>query len=553
MADSIAGRASPHATRIAGAATLIAVLTVVARAAGFGRTMVFAWAVGDNDLGDIYFAANLIPNIVFEIVAGGALASLVVPLLAPATAAADRAAVARTTSALLTWALTVLVPLAVLLAVAAEPVISALAGPGAGADQIAAGTQLLRVFAPQLPLYGIGIVLAGVLQAHRRFAWPVLAPLLSSVTVAAAYAVFVAMDGRGTTVAGLSTAGLLVLAVGTTCGVVVLAGCLLPPVWRLGIRVRPGWRFEAQARERVGGLAMAGAVTVAAQHLALLVVLWRGFAGGPEGTWVLFTLAQTIFLLPWAVLAVPVATAAYPGLAEAAATGRHDRYRATLAATTRTTVLLTLLGVAALAALATPIATLLAVLMPGGDPASADRLAAGIAGFAPGLLGYGLFAVLSRALYARGDTRAAALAAVTGWAVVAVAAVALSVVLPAGSRVVALTGANAVGMTALGVALVLAVARGAGRAALAGLTRATLAGTASAALAAGAGWLAGQAVPWGDTPSAVPALGSGILAGGVVGTVFGAVVWLLDRRDARPVAAAVLRRAPRRGATGGAR
>jgi putative peptidoglycan lipid II flippase len=46
---------------------------------------------------------------------------------------------------------------------------------------------MLRVFAPQLPLYGAGIVLTGVLQAHHRFAWPVIAPLLSSVTVMGAY------------------------------------------------------------------------------------------------------------------------------------------------------------------------------------------------------------------------------------------------------------------------------------------------------------------------------------------------------------------------------
>ena len=46
---------------------------------------------------------------------------------------------------------------------------------------------MLRVFAPQLPLYGLGIVLTGVLQAHHRFAWPVIAPLLSSVTVIGAY------------------------------------------------------------------------------------------------------------------------------------------------------------------------------------------------------------------------------------------------------------------------------------------------------------------------------------------------------------------------------
>jgi putative peptidoglycan lipid II flippase len=529
------------ARRIASAAALIAVLTVVARGAGFGRTMVFAWVVGDNDLGDIYLAANTVPNIIFEIVAGGALASLVVPLLAGAVAAGDRAAVSRTTSALLTWTLAVLVPLALVTAFAAHPIVRAL-DHDADPAQVAAGARMLQVFAPQLPLYGIGIVLTGVLQAHRRFAWPVLAPLLSSVTVAAAYLTFALVEPRGTGVAELGTAGLLVLAVGTTLGVVVLAGCLVPPVYRLGVRVRAGWRFETEARRRVGGLAAAGAVTIAAQNVALLVVMRQGLAG-PEGSWVLFILAQTIFLLPWAVLAVPVATAAYPGLAEAAAAGETARYRATLATASRAAVLLSLLGAAALVALARPVATVLAILMPSASLAAVDRLAAGIAGFAPGLLGYGLFAVLSRALYARGDTRAAALAAAGGWAVVAASAVALAAALPGSARVLALTAATSLGMTVLGGGLLLAVARRAGRAALAGVTRAALAGLLAAGLAAGAGWWAAAfSMPDRHPPATGAVVGSGMLAGVVVGVVFGAVAWALDRRDVRPIAAALVRR-----------
>ena len=57
---------------------------------------------------------------------------------------------------------------------------------------------MLRVFAMQLPLYGVGVVLTGVLHAHRRFTWPVLAPLLSSLTVIGAYAAFAAVEGPGT-------------------------------------------------------------------------------------------------------------------------------------------------------------------------------------------------------------------------------------------------------------------------------------------------------------------------------------------------------------------
>ena len=536
--------------RIAGAAALIAVLTVVSRLAGFGRTMVFAWAVGDTDLGDIYLAANLIPNIVFEIVAGGALASLVVPLLAPAIATGDRVAVARTTSALVTWSLAILVPLALLLAAGSRPVITLLASSPAPA-QVDTGARMLTIFAPQLPLYGVGIVLAGVLQAHRRFAWPVLAPLLSSVTVAAAYVGFAGVDGRGADVARLSTAGLLVLAGGTTAGVVVLALCLVPVVGRLGIRVRPRWRFEAGARQRVVGLAAAGSVTVAAQHLALLVVVWRGLAG-PEGTFVLFMLAQAIFLLPWAVLAVPVATAAYPSLAESAATGRHARYRTTLAAATRAAVLLCLAGVAAMVALATPAAELLALLMPATAPESAGRLAAAIVGFAPALVGYGLFAVLSRALYARGEPGAAAAAAALGWAVVAVAVVVLSAVLPVGARVVALTVANSVGMSVLGGALLWAVWRRAGRTALAGLPRAGGAGLVAAGVAAGAGWAAVRLLPpAGSPPTAGGVLLSGMLAGVVVAGVFAVVAWALDRRDVGPMVGAVARRLRRTGGDGG--
>lgn len=531
--------------QIAGAAALIAVLTVAARVAGFGRTLVFAWAVGDNDLGDIYFAANLIPNIIFEIVAGGALASLVVPLLAGAIAVGDRAAVARTASALLSWVVLGLVPLAVVLAVAARPIILAIAG-GSSPEQVEAGVRMLRIFAPQLPLYGMGIVLTGVLQAHRRFAWPVLAPLLSSLTVAATYFGFAALDGRGTDVAGLTSGGLLLLAGGTTAGVVVLAGCLVPPVARLRLRWRPRWRFDPGQRGRLGGLAAAGAVTVAAQHLALLVLLRQGMAG-PEGSWVLFTLAQTIFLLPWAVLAVPVATAAYPQLAEAAATGAEQPYRRTLARTTRAVLLLALLGGAGLVALAVPVAQLLAVLMPAAGGGAAGRLAAGIAGFAPGLIGYALFAVLSRALYARGASGPAALAAALGWAAVAGAAVLLAAALPDDARVLALTTANSVGMSVLGAALLLAVARAAGRGGLAGLARTAAVGVAAAGLSGACGWLVIRLLLPPDHPPAAGALlGSGMLAGIVVVAVFGVVVWLLDGRRVRPMVAAAGQRLRKR-------
>ena len=525
------------AGRIAGAATLIAVLTLVSRLAGFGRTAVFTWVMGEHsDLGGMYVVANTVPNIIFEIVAGGALASLVVPLLAGAVAAGDRTAVATTTGALLTWTLTLLAPLAVLVALLAEPIIGTLAA-GRSAAEIDAGARMLRIFAPQLPLYGVGVVLTGVLQAHRRFAWPVIAPLLSSLTVIGAYLAFAAIDGVGASVADVSRGGEVVLSAGTTLGVAVLSLSLLVPLRGLRLRLRPGFRFTEDARRKVGGLAVAGAVSVAAQQVALVVLLNR-VTGGPDGAPVIFNLAQTLYLVPWAVLAVPLAVAAYPTLAAAHATGDRDGYRRTLAPTVRRVLLASCLGAAMLAATAGPVAR----FFWGGGAEGAS--VAAIAGFAPGLLGYGLFAVLTRALYASGDTRTATVVTAAGWLVVPVAAVALSAALPDSHRVLAAALANSVGMVVLGVLLVVSVARRAGRPALAGLARAAavgvLAGTAGvAAGAAVSDALLGLTI---GTPAQWMSVLHGLLSGVAVGAVFLVVAYPLDRHDIRPALVAGWRR-----------
>ncbi|WDZ88101.1 murein biosynthesis integral membrane protein MurJ [Micromonospora cathayae] len=532
------------AGRVAGAAALIAVLTVAARLAGFARTAVFTWAVGPTDLGSVYFVANTVPNIIFEIVAGGALASLVVPLLAGAVAAGDRPAVAATTGALLTWTLTLLVPLAVLVALASGPLIG-LIGEGLTDAQQHTGERMLWVFAPQLPLYGVGIVLTGVLQAHRRFAWPVLAPLLSSLTVITVYLTFLGLAGRRPDIGDVDLADELVLSGGTTLGVVVLSLSLLIPVRRLGLRPRPGYAFGPEARARVGGLAVAGVVTVTAQQLALLVIL-NQISFGPTFAPAVYNLAQTVYLLPWAVLAVPLAVAAYPTLVAAASGGDADGYRSTLAPAVRGVLLFSSLGAAALVGTAGPVA---AFFLP---PSSAGPAAAAIVGFAPGLIGYGLFAVLSRALYARGDTRPATVAITVGWLAVPVAALPLGALLPVDDRVLAVALANSAGMLLLGALLLVAVRRAAGPAALAGSVRAGTAGVVAGSVAALAGAQVARALAGaGDgTPTTAGTLLAGMLSGVVVGVVFLAVAYPGDRRDVGPLLAGVLRRLPGRSRAG---
>lgn len=474
---------SDTAGRVARAAALIAVLTMASRVVGFGRILVFARTVGSNCVGGSYQSANTVPNILFEIVAGGALASLVVPLLAGGVAAGAREDVRAAVSALLTWVVLALIPVAVLTAVFAGPIMTGLLGGSTCVGAPGLGTRMLLVFTPQIVLYGVGIVLAGVLQAHERFAGPALAPLLSSLVVIAAYLAYRAQTGgHDPGVAGLTRTQELTLSAGTTAGVVVLSLSLLVPLRRLGLRLAPTLRFPPGVAGRARRLAGAGIAALAAQQVSVAAAVTLANRDVPASTYVVYTFGLTVFLLPWAVLAVPLATSAFPRLTALADAGDLDGYRRTTAGATRGVVIVTLVAGAALVAAAQPVAR---VLVQGvGARADVVALGTGIVAFAPGLVGYGLVALHSRALYARGDARTPALCQVVGWAVVVVVDVVLTVVLPAGDRVLALALGNTVGMTVAAVLLLAAVVRRAGAGAVAGVVR-TGAVALVAALAAG--------------------------------------------------------------------
>jgi putative peptidoglycan lipid II flippase len=514
----------------ASAALLIAGLTILSRVVGFGRTLILG-NVAKPGINQAYLTANTIPNIIFEIVAGGALASLVVPLVAGAIARSDRGQVGRTASALLTWVLSILVPLGLLVAIFARPIVTLAVPAASDADVINVGTDMLRVFAPQIPLYGIAIVLAGLLQAHRRFAWPVLAPLFSSVVVIATYVTY-GLTQPDHDIPNVSTAGQLILAVGTTLGVVVLALCMVAPVARLRLGWRPTYRFSGDARRTVGGLAGVAVITVAAQQLALFIAVRLANDAGDNVSLYMFTLAQTVYLVPWSVFALPVATSVYPTLATAAATGDDDGYRRTLSGATRSVLLLSAFGAAALIATATPLARLFASIATSTKP-DPVTLALAFATFAPGLLGYGLFALHSRALYARSQNRYAAVATIIGWGVVVAASFVLSATIRDQLRVVALTTANSIGMTVLAIVLGVLIVRRTGRGSLQGVARAALAAIVAGAAAAAAG--IAIRLPLSHAPGVTGDVAQGMLSGVVAVVVFGAVAAALDRHDVRPL------------------
>jgi putative peptidoglycan lipid II flippase len=531
------GSARPRGGGIGRAAVLIGAITMLARIIGFGRQVVFAHTVQASCLGTAYTTANMVPNIIYDIVAGGALTAVVVPVLA-GPARSDPEQLRRTSAALLSWAVLLLVPVSLIIAAVARPLVSALLGGTPGcprADMVTLGARMLVVFAPQILLYGLAVVLYGILQAHRRFAAPALAPVLSSLVVIGTYFWFgVVGGGYQDLTRPVPTLAWIVLAAGTTAGVAALVATPLIPAVRLHLRLRPSLRFPAEIGARVRTLAAAGVATLIAQDASVAVVIVLANSRGGSGALVLYSFAWAVFFVPYAVLAVPIATSAFPELS-----ARADSFDATSATSTRAVTVASWLGVAGMAGTCVPLARVFQSHVS--QAADARQLAIALAAFAPGLVGYALMANLSRVLYAEGSkgrSRAAALAVSGGWLLVIVADLVIVPLVPRSVVVPWLGAGTTLGLTGSGIALLFLVHRFRGRDALAGCARATLAGLAGAAAgtAAGLGVAAGLRVT-----GFLPNVGVTLLASAAVLVAFLAVVAVADGGDLRAVTRKVIR------------
>ncbi|SDS91098.1 murein biosynthesis integral membrane protein MurJ [Actinopolymorpha singaporensis] len=554
---------------LARAAVLVAAVTVAARAVGFGRWLVFSKTVGDTCLGDAYNTANQLPNVAFEIVAGGALASVVVPLLAGVTSRSAAGEAARTLSALLTWTLLVLTPVTVLAAALAGPYAHLmLAGDsGCGAPTAELAARMLVIFAPQMWFYGVAVVVSGALQAQRRFLAAALAPLASSLVVIAAYAGFAAVAGGILDARSVPDRAVAVLAGGTSLGVVAMALTVLVAFARAkgsASPMRPALRFPPGVASRARRLAAAGMLALIAQQLVALVLTWLANHRGEPGTLTLYTWAYALFTLPYAVLVVPVATTVFPHAAALASADRPAaprppdspvpagsvdeadaaELRRLTAGAVRTVVLLGALGGALLAGTSTPLARLF-VLGPGGGATSA--LAGALTAFAPAVPALGLVTLGGRLLYARGNPAWAAWGTAAGWLAVAAAAVFATAELPAAATASGLGTAMSLGLLLGAVVLLVGVRRATGPGALRGLGLSVLAGSVAATASAAVGRWTGRGSADGDIVRAVT---GAALAGLAVTVAFAVLVALLmaltDRDDLLSVSRRLSRFARRR-------
>jgi len=530
--------ASGLAEGIARGALIVAGLTIFSRILGLVRTLVFSQTVGASCLGTAYVTANQVPDLLYQLILGGALTMAMIPVLARSAERggrdpAERAHVSQITSALLTWTFIIVVPLCLVIVAVAGPIASLLnpSNPNAHcnhADMIAVTHEMLVVFAPQALLYGLSVVLYGLLQSYRRFAAPSIGPGISSLVLIACYLAFVPLN-KGRSLAQLPLSAELVLSVGTTLGIAALVVVAIRPTWRLRLQLRPALRFPPGVARRAGGLALVGVIELVAVDIASVVSIELANGYGKTGALVIYNYGTQVLNSVAAILAVSIVVSAFPVLS--AREGRE--FDQTSAGSTRGVLLMSWLGTAVIAAIAVPAAHVLAK-----EPDQVSQLIEAFILFAPGIAGVAVISNLSRVMFVIGRLKVAAVSVAGSWLVVIAACLILVPLVPARQVPAALALGTTIGQTVVAVPLVFATRKICGPAAVQGAWRAALAGLAACAAGSAVGVAISLAVPLHHklvaAALAVPAAVGAIIA-------FGVVAYILDDGDMKAVLAWVRR------------
>ena len=397
---------------------VMSVGTALSRITGFLRLSVAAWALGNEAVANAYNRSNTTPNIIYELALGGILTSVFVPVFVEWLHTHGREEAWEVARRVLTLALITLSAIAVLGAIFAPQImrLSFANAPEAGREQgVELGTFFLRWFMPQVVFYGIGAVAGGLLNAHRRFAAPMFAPILNNLSVIATLIVFATIRGdRDLTIASITFSQRTILAAGTTLGVVAMTLALWPSLRSVGFRWRPRFDWGHEAVRRLARLASWVIVYVVANQIAFLIVLV--LSGRNQGWFTAYAYAFVLFQLPHAIFTVSIFTALLPRMSQAWARGRPEDVRSLLSRGIRDMSVIVVPASLGYLVLAHPITR--AVLGHGEfTAADAELTARVLQAFALGLPFFSGFQLLTRTFYAMQDARTPALVNVAAAAV----------------------------------------------------------------------------------------------------------------------------------------
>ncbi len=388
---------------------VMALGTLASRGTGFLRTLMLAYALGVTafSVGNAYNNANTLPNAVYDLMLGGILTSVVVPLLVGA-AKRDRDRGEAYTQRMFTLATIALFGLTLVATLAAPLLVDLYAHALTGAER-----RLTVIFAfffiPQIFFYGVSSMAGGVLNARDRFAAPMWTPVINNAVVIAVLGLFIATGGIGTQAASVSGAQIQLLGFGTTLGIIAQTAALFPALHRAGFRWRPRFDFRRAEVAEIRRMAAPLFGYILTTQVSFLVVqnvanTASVHPGASFDSFSTYSYAWQLFQLPYAVVGISVITALLPRMSAHAAERRFPLVRDDFSTGVRLSSVIVVPAALLLIVLGGPLAEFL--LGHGSTtPAEARYIGEVFGIFSLGLVPYMMFQLLLRVFYALHDSR----------------------------------------------------------------------------------------------------------------------------------------------------
>ena len=411
-AGTPAPAATPRSSLIRSSAGM-AVGTLVSRGTGFLRTLVLVYAVGIGALGNAYNNANTLPNTVYYLMLGGIFTSVVVPLLVRA-ARRDPDRGEAYAQRVFTLGALALLGVTVLATLLAGPLVHLYAPSinGPPGSHLAAEHNLMVVWAywfiPQIFFYGMSSLIGAILNTRGRFAAPMWAPVVNNLVVIAVGALYFVTVGVNKEPWTISPAGVQLLGIGTTLGVIAQTVALYPSLRAAGFRWRPTLGFRPGEVSEMGRMAGWMSVYVITQWAGNLVVqiLANAASAGVNG-YSAYSIAWQLFQLPYAIVGISVITALLPRMSEHASARRYSLVRDDFSIGVRLASVIVVPAAIYLGVLGGPLAEVL--FSYGSTSAAHARYVGEVFGlFALGLVPYMLTQLQLRVFYSFQDSRTAA-------------------------------------------------------------------------------------------------------------------------------------------------
>jgi putative peptidoglycan lipid II flippase len=363
---------------------------LVSRILGWVRVAIIGVTFGAGPELDAFFAAFRLPDLIFQLVAAGALASALIPIIAGMLTANEHERAWRLASTVTNLMLVGLVILAMVIAVFAPVIVPAIT-PGFTAVEAARTVDLTRIMLLAPIFLALGSVTTSLLNADGRFAAAAVAPIVYNLAIIGAALTL----GQSLGVTGL--------AIGVVAGSVGHLLVQLPAVLRLGFRYTTQIDLaDPQARKALA-LMVPRAIGLGATQITFVVVTSIASTLG-TGAITAFNIAFTLLQIPIGVIGVPLGVVVFPALSREAALGRTDEFGALLSRAVRL-LLFVMLPLTGIGIVLRREVTELLFGYGRFDAAAIDLTAATLFTFMFGLAAHALIAVLARAFYAYQDTR----------------------------------------------------------------------------------------------------------------------------------------------------